>query len=168
MFDKVGRKISGFAMILYWLSIVGIFLAAIYFGGNERYFELLLVLVIGIPLSYLNCIFLVAFGELVENTRTNAVYMKKVVDILNKSTIIQNDSEHKEDKESEVDIERIEKMLIFSLRYSTDEGCRDYIKDYRKNLSKAENERICQLDYYMGKDDPVGIRDAVENILHRL
>jgi hypothetical protein len=67
MFDYPGEKIKTIAVILFWINvIISIFLAlkAIF----EAEFLYFFVFLIGDPLaSYISTLFLVAFGELVEN-----------------------------------------------------------------------------------------------------
>lgn len=81
MFENPGSKIKIFAKILFWITIVAVVIAAFslgwtesysrYYSRSEREFhaEIFFPILIGGGISsYLTCLFLSAFGELVENS----------------------------------------------------------------------------------------------------
>lgn len=82
MFEDAGSKIKKIAIVLFWIAVVASVILAFVFGWSEHYssysyraykeFEpaLFFSFLIGGPLcSYISTLFLVAFGDLVENTQ---------------------------------------------------------------------------------------------------
>lgn len=80
MFENAGAKIKKIAIVFFWIAVVASVILAFVFGWSEYYsfyewhkeFEpaLFFPILIGGPLcSYISTLFLVAFGDLVENTQ---------------------------------------------------------------------------------------------------
>lgn len=81
MFENPGEKIKKIGKIWFWISVVAYVILAFAFGWTEEYgyygsytkfnAEIFFPLLIAGPLvSYISAIFLVAFGDLVENARS--------------------------------------------------------------------------------------------------
>lgn len=69
MFTNPGAKIKLFSMVGFWVtSIACIISAAVYASENDANLIFWLLLLIGPLASYISTLFLVGFGELVENS----------------------------------------------------------------------------------------------------
>ena len=92
MFENAGAKIKKIAIVLFWIAVVASVIFAFVFGWSEYYshydykwhkeFEpaLFFPILIGGPLcSYISTLFLVAFGDLVENTQRIKELNEKIV-----------------------------------------------------------------------------------------
>lgn len=83
MFENSGTKIRNYANVLFIISIVAVIICAIVFGrdayGDFSFGSFILIAVVGILVSYISCLFLSAFGELVENSGIIAYNTEKTV-----------------------------------------------------------------------------------------
>lgn len=70
MFDNIGGKIKGIAIIFFIFELVCVFFSGIaaMASGDEGFFIGIVIMVAGFFISYLSVILFYAFGELVENS----------------------------------------------------------------------------------------------------
>lgn len=81
MFENAGRKLRSFAKILFWISVVCVTIIAIFLGIiaiNYNFLIFITVLIGGILGVYVECLFLSAFGQLVESTSVTAEECKSI------------------------------------------------------------------------------------------
>ena len=83
MFNNPGAKIKGLATVFFWIMVAG-FVVGVLAMGDYLFEEVegliagVLILAVGVGVSYISALFLAAFGELVEtNTKLLEETQKK-------------------------------------------------------------------------------------------
>ena len=81
MFENIGGKLKAAALGVFILEIIGTVAASIFAAiksGGFDFVMFLIVLVVGIVVSYLSVVMLYAFGELVENSAIIVRQVEKI------------------------------------------------------------------------------------------
>lgn len=68
MFENPGTKIKKISIVLFWLSVIVTVLSAFANMSSDDMVVSLALLIFGPIVCYISTLYLVAFGELVENT----------------------------------------------------------------------------------------------------
>ena len=68
MFENPGTKIKKISIVLFWISIIFVFLLAMVSMSADDMLHFFAILIFGPIICYISTLYLVAFGELVENT----------------------------------------------------------------------------------------------------
>lgn len=68
MFENPGTKIKKISVVLFWLSIIAIVILALGSMSSDNVLGGLILLIFGPIVCYISTLYIVAFGELVENT----------------------------------------------------------------------------------------------------
>ncbi len=89
MFDNSGKKIKSYAFLCFIISVIIFTILGIVLIRNEMTTVAIIVIVLGIILSYINCLFLSAFGELVECSIDTSETNKQILVKLNSLLEIQ-------------------------------------------------------------------------------
>lgn len=80
MFDRPGEKVKSFALILFWITVIGGVITAIVTAIAAGSFWLFLGIALGsLICAYLTGLFLSGFGELIESTQENAATNKLIL-----------------------------------------------------------------------------------------
>ena len=97
MFEYAGSKLKTFANILFWISVVGSIILAISLGWEEEYHSgyfggytdkvfrpvyFFSFLIIGPLFSYVECLLLYAFGDLLDTASSIDSHQKDIIRIL--------------------------------------------------------------------------------------
>lgn len=83
MFEHIGKKIKSFALILFWISIILFFIFGLLVAeAADSFWAFLLVVAVGVVISYLSVIVLYAFGQLVDNSDIIADKSERQVKLL--------------------------------------------------------------------------------------
>ena len=80
MFEHPGEKVKSFALIFFWITVIGGGIAAIVTAIAAGSFWLFLGIALGsLICAYLSGLFLSGFGELIESSQENAATNKQIL-----------------------------------------------------------------------------------------
>ena len=80
MFEHPGEKVKSFALIFFWITVIGGGITAIVTAVAAGSFWLFLGIALGsLICAYLSGLFLSGFGELIESTQENAATNKQIL-----------------------------------------------------------------------------------------
>lgn len=179
MFDKAGSKIRRLAMVLFVIFIIGTVILAFVHGDSETSFSFrkyILTLAVGGVGSYVSCLLLSAFGELVENvgviasdTKDMASDMKKNIDKSPLSNSVRR-VEAKQPASTLTDQQKSKlcEMLVTALAYKSDNGAGNYILRGMGGMDENEIAALEPIKKYLHMDKPDGLKDAINDLLKNI
>ncbi len=79
MFDNIGRKIKGLAEVFTWIGILAsVILGIITTASVGNPLPFFLISIIGSLISWISCMALYGFGELIENSASIEFYLTRI------------------------------------------------------------------------------------------
>ena len=183
MFDNVGGKIKKIAAILFGLSVAGSIIISIV-EFSQSVLISVLILVIGIVVSYIQMLLLAAIGEIAENTKETTRYIARLIEMKNHDIAsgINNGNQTVKPEKMQISegVNEVSDVNIYdfsdgnydvktvlgkALTCSTNAECREFIGYMMLKMSDTEKQKLAPLEKYNSMGEPIGIKGEVARIL---
>lgn len=195
MFDNSGDKLRNYATVLFVASIIAVLILSAlvsYDAYTEefKFFRFIAISVVGGVASYISCLILSAFGDLVSDTQQTRENTRELIRLNEKLIRSQKEDAHTSAdvptapavsspaKAPSVEFATIpttatgtldtKSLLEKSLTFSTDERCQIYLQSNFQNLTDYGQKELAPLVKYIFMSDATGLKIAVESFLKNM